>query len=130
MSFVKSRGSVRMLLVALAMLLASSQTARAETIFLTCTGEGNPITFTVDLTNNTVDNLPAAIDATSIDWQKTYTPEGGKPCDIAGEKNHIDRTSGTFKRIATIHFCNGVEKELGPIPLMTCTKGSAPVTQF
>ncbi len=40
MSFVKFSGSVRVVLVALAMLLASSQIARAETIFLTCTGEG------------------------------------------------------------------------------------------
>jgi hypothetical protein len=127
MPTLKLTSVVGVALVALAMLVVSSQTARAETIFLICNVGTNTKTFTVDLTNNTVNNLPAAIDATSIDWKKTYTPDGGKSCDIAGENNHIDRTSGTWQTIATIHFCNGVEHTWPPTT-GTCTKGSAPAT--
>ncbi len=129
MSALKLSSVVSVVFVALAMLVASSQTARAETIFLTCNIGTNTKTFTVDLTNNTVNNLAAAIDATSIDWQSTEPQESGRPGDSNLEKNSIDRTSGTFKRIITIHFANGFVTDMGPIT-GTCTKGGAPATQF
>ena len=83
MSFLKLTGAVRVLLAASAVFAASSQVARAETIFLKC-GDFN--TFTVDLLKSTVDNYPARITPLSIEWQNT----GG---DFV-VNNYIDRATG------------------------------------
>lgn len=63
--------------------LTASNSARAETIFLKC-GTFNVIT--IDLTNKTVDNIPASITPTSIDWET----HGAFVVHI-----HIDRIAGT-----------------------------------
>jgi hypothetical protein len=85
--------------------LTASSSARAETIFLKC----EPFTsvFTVDLTNKTVDNDPASITPTSIDWEN----RGG----AFVVHHHIDRTAGTLtsehhgQRFAP-HACKTVKK--------------------
>jgi hypothetical protein len=122
MSFVKLNGAVRTLLAALAVLAISSPAARAESIFLQC-GSGM---FTVDLTNNTVDNKPATINATSIDW--TWTA----PTDYGSQSVghfHIDRIAGTLTYQWSTHFANG---RTGDLPSQTspCTVGSPPPTKF
>src|SRR5271157_591995 len=67
MSFLKLNGRICVTLAALAMLAASPQAARAETIFLKC---GSWDVAAIDLTNRTVNNIPADITPVSIDWDK------------------------------------------------------------
>src|ERR1700687_4552 len=101
MSFFKIKGTL-VALVALAMIVASAHIARAETIFLSCSvGELSANTYTVDLTNNTVDNFQATINETAIDWVREATPLGGS---TASTHFHIDRTAGTIAIQGTICF--------------------------
>jgi hypothetical protein len=106
----------------LAIALAVSWPARANTIFLTCGSNS----FTVDLTNHTVNNLPASITSTAIDWQKTSYPEPG---GSAVSYSHIDRIAGTYMTYFTAHFPNGVTND-SPRDTHPCTAGSAPATKF
>src|ERR1700676_1752861 len=85
MSFARLNAVARVAVVALVVLVGSSQVAHAETIFLSC---GSWSTLTVDLTNNTVDGMPASITPLSIDY--TYN-KGDFPVNI-----HIDRTTGVL----------------------------------
>jgi hypothetical protein len=122
MSFVKLNGGARVALATLAILVASSQVARADTIFLQC----DTHTYTIDLTNDTVDNHPATINPTAIDWQTTQDfGNGGSAINY----NHIDRTAGTARYGHTVHFPNGVVKDLDA-QTASCTKVSAPPTKF
>jgi hypothetical protein len=124
MSFVKPSSAVRIILAALAVLAISSRAVRAETIFLHC-GESQS-NFTVDLTNSTVDNYTATINATSIDWTQTPPPDQGT--QSVGHF-HIDRIAGTLTSQWSTHFANG---HTGNLPLQTwsCTVSSAPPTKF
>jgi hypothetical protein len=124
MSFANSNGTVRIILAALAVLATTSEAARAETIFLHC-GE-SASTFTVDLTNNTVDNKPATINATSIDW--TWTPPPDQGTQSVGHF-HIDRIAGTLTSQWSTHFANGRTGDL-PSQTWSCTVSSAPPTKF
>lgn len=85
MSFLQLNRAVRVMPAASALLLLSFQVAQADTIFLKC---GNMDTLTVDLTNKTVDNVPASITPLSIDWSDTT---GAFVLHL-----HIDRTAGTL----------------------------------
>jgi hypothetical protein len=105
-------------------LTGASAEARAETIFLKC----GSFDFTVDLTHSTVNNLPAMINATAIDWVKgPYDAGSGY---TAKEFYHIDRAAGTVTRRNETVSPSG---EPGPAPLGStdsCTAGSAPATIF
>jgi hypothetical protein len=109
--------NIRVALVALAMLGASSQVALAETIFLKC-GES---TFSVDLKKGTVDNTPANITPLAIDWANV-----NQYGDI---HIHIDRAAGTLTESGTYHTQSGDIPMPPPAPV-TCTKSSATSTKF
>jgi hypothetical protein len=109
MSFLKSNGPVSVILGALAVMAVSSQVARAETLFLNCGDWG---IFTVDLTKDTVNNVPTNITPLSIDWTNT---QGDFPVSF-----RIDRVAGALT--AQHH-----ESRFGPI---TCALVSQPPTKF
>jgi len=123
MSFLKVTRPARVTLVALAIVVASSQIARAETIFLKCS-EG---IYTVNLTKSTVDNHPATINETSFDWVVNWPPDQGTN---STSQFHIDRTAGTLDVVITTCFRNGICRQLPRVPPSTCTKASAPSTKF
>jgi hypothetical protein len=124
MSSFKPNSAVRITLAALAVLAISSAAARAETIFLHC-GERES-NFTVDLTNSTVNNYTATINATSIDWTQTPPPDQGT--QSVGHY-HIDRIAGTLTYQWSTHFANGRTGDL-PRETISCTVSSAPPTKF
>ena len=93
----------------LATALTASWPAQADTIFLKC---GTFNIFTVDLTNKTVQNIPASITPLSIDWQNT----GGEFV----VHFHIDRAAGTLT----------VEHHGQNFPPDTCAIVSQPPTKF
>lgn len=112
----------------LTVLMASSQVALAETMYLQC----GQTKLTVDLTNNTVDNSPATINPTAIDWSVSWPPypDGS----TASGQFHIDRTAGTLTSVTTVCFGSGGYKgscrQIPPSPPVACTKTSAPNTKF
>jgi hypothetical protein len=124
MSFVKLHGAVRIMLAALAVVAISSQAARAETIFLQC-GQGS---FTVDLTNNTVNNLPATGNATGIDWQVTQSFSTPRGTETTVTYNPLDRTAGTLTNYFTLQWPGGNNST--PPSTISCTLGSRPPTKF
>lgn len=98
--------------------LTASHSAQAETIFLKC---GPMDMITVDLTNHTVNNLPANITPVAIDWHN-----GNAYSDV---NFHIDRTAGTLRTSGIYHTQNGDI----PIPRdadTPCTVGRAPARKF
>jgi hypothetical protein len=107
--------------------LTASGAARAETIFLTCPGLYPTSTITVDLTNNTVNNYAAKIDATSIDWREGPVPanEGMTMTRV----RHIDRTAGTVTGYTSFDKEGNVHGS-GATSTVACTAGSAPPTKF
>ena len=135
MSFFKLNGSAGVMLVTLAMLMASSQGASAGTIFLACPSAVNTdaATLTVDVTNNTVNNYSAKIDTTSIDWEHNV------PCeDCTGpfavtkpvrQTYHLDRTTGTLTVVDKFSRVDGNDAINGPFTY-ACTVSSAPSTKF
>jgi hypothetical protein len=126
MSFLTLNRVASVTLVALAVLGASSGTARADTMFLQCGTQA----FTVDLANNTVDNHPATINDTAIDWVVRYSYADGTP---GSSQFHIDRTTGAMTSTGTVCFQAGEFKgtcRTTPPSATTCTKGSAPATKF
>jgi hypothetical protein len=105
----------------LATALMASSPVSAETIYLQCSSYK---TFTIDLTNSTVDNLPATINATAIDWQFKGVV-ANKPGLTFVDNRHIDRIAGTFSHYAT--DSTGDSSHWDPVP---CTVISAPPTKF
>jgi hypothetical protein len=107
--------------------LAASGAARAETIFLICPGLYPTSTITVDLANNTVNNYPAKIDATSIDWREGPVPanEGTAMTRV----RHIDRTAGTVTGYTSFDKEGNIQGS-GATSTVACTVGSAPPTKF
>jgi hypothetical protein len=124
MSIFKPNSAVRIILAAFAVLAISSRAVRAETIFLHC-GESQS-NYTVDLTNNTVDNYPATINATSIDWTETPPPDQGTK---SVGHFHIDRIAGTLTYQWSTHFANGRTADL-PRATISCAVSSPPPTKF
>jgi hypothetical protein len=132
MSFSKSKGGARVVVVALAVLMAiaCAQTASAETIFLTCNENyaGTAI-FTVDLANSTVNNHPATINPTAIDWQTPIAADATGHITSSTTFDHIDRTAGTITEYATYHWASGLVNSSRP-QTYPCTVGSPPPTKF
>jgi hypothetical protein len=124
MAVLKLNGLARAALVALALLAASAQAARAKEIYLKC---GQTI-YTIDLANKTVNNHPATINATAIDWEATNSATMPKGPETAVAHNHIDRTTGTHTLYITVQFPGGSNS--GAPVTETCTKTSAPATKF
>jgi hypothetical protein len=100
--------------------------AHAEIIFLTCTGD-NPTQLTVDLTKSTVNNMPATINPTSIDWQHVAAPASDGTTGTT--YGHIDRSAGTYTSWATFHTPSGQDLSSGQTT-MSCIAGSPPPTKF
>lgn len=114
-------------LIALVTWLPLSTAANADVIYLQC-GGGN---FTVDLTNNTVNNLPATINTTAIDWKvgpQVYPRSNGSGNDTVTVFNQIDRVAGTFSSRIQVEFPGGMNT--GQPSNVSCTAGSAPATKF
>ena len=102
----------------LATTLLASYLVRAETIIFQCGTD-----FAVDLTNNTVNDQPATINATGIDWQLTPGPAD----DTCVIYYHIDRTTGLLTENFTYHLPNGSTQSDYPTTYR-CAVGSAPPT--
>jgi hypothetical protein len=101
----------------LATTLTASCPARANTITFQC-----GTSFAVDLKNNTVNNQPATINATAIDWHLTPGPAD----DMGVINYHIDRTTGILTENFTYHFVNG-STQSGDPTTYHCTVDSAPL---
>ena len=99
----------------LATILTNSCPAQATTIIFQC-----GTSFAVDLKNKTVNDLPATINATAIDWQLTPEPAH----DTGVVYYHIDRTAGTLTENFTYHLPNGSAQSDDPTTYR-CTVGSA-----
>jgi hypothetical protein len=128
MSFLRLNGAIRVILAASAVLAASSQVARAETIFLNCTHQnsegGYSLTFTVDLTNSTVENLSATINVTTIDWVRHASNNG-----ITSETYfHINRTTGVLTTWTSYHWSG--QTQTSARTDYSCTVGGQPPTKF
>jgi hypothetical protein len=133
MSVLKLKGLARAALVALALLAASSQAARAETLFLECTyrfpGGNDAATnnYTIDLAKNTVNNYPATINETAIDWVEERSYSSGT---TSTRRCHIDRTRGTLIGQDTTCHPDGTCNTRPWAGAFICTKGRAPATKF
>jgi hypothetical protein len=99
----------------LASVFASSCPARAEMIIFQCA-----TSFTVDLRNNTVNNQPALISPTAIDWQLKPGPTD----DTGVVDYHIDRTTRILTEKFTHHLLNGDTQSDDPT-IYLCTVLSA-----
>src|ERR1039457_462086 len=95
----------------LATILTASCPARANTIIFQC-----GTSFAVDLKNNTVNNQPATINATAIDWQLIPGPAndtGVDPttyrCTVGSARPTIPR----FRRESQSKSCNTFRPKAG-----------------
>ena len=115
---------MKQVLFVLAVCLAASigASARAQTIFLTC----GTSSITVDLTNNTVNNFPAKINATAIDWQSQKPYPSGQ---TAIAYWHIDRIAGTATHYFTLSGTAG-KPVTSAVETESCTRSSRPPTKF
>jgi len=110
-------------LLVLALLMSAS--AFAETIYLHCTYLHDfTKNLTVDLDAKTVNNDPATVGTTAIDWQ---TPASGDGL-TATVYSHIDRVAGTYSERVTYHLRNG--DKTSNTTTYDCTPASAPKTKF
>ena len=116
MSFLKFNGGTCVTLVVLAMLVAISQAARTEKILLKCDGYAGILT--IDLTNQTVNDMPAKITPTAINWDVQ-----GKVDANIHIYNHIDRTTGAW----TVSGVQGGDRTIPPYTYV-CT--IVPQTHF
>lgn len=108
----------------LAPILVASRPASAETIFLRCADT----TFTVNLDNSTVNNRPATINATSIDWE--VIPGSSDVTLTAVMYNHTDRIAGTYSSSITYHSSRNGAVNSASSGTVPCTVSSAPPTKF
>jgi hypothetical protein len=111
-----NRGSKFIIFCALATILTASCPARANTITFQC-----GTNFAVDLKNHTVNNQPATISATAIDWRLTPGPAD----DTGVVIYHIDRATGILTETFTYHFANG-SAQSGDPTTYHCTVDNAP----
>jgi hypothetical protein len=101
----------------LATTLTASCPARANTIIFQC-----GTSFAVDLKNNTVNNQPATINATAIDWHLTPGT-----ADATGVVNyHIDRTTGILTENFTYRLPNGSTQSDVPTTYRCTVAGARP----
>ena len=99
----------------LASIFAASCPARAKVIIFQC-----GTSFAVDLANNTVNDQPALINPTAIDWQLKPGPTD----DTGVVDYHIDRTTGILTEKFTYHLPNGSTQSDDPTTYR-CTVDSA-----
>ena len=111
----------------LAMASTASWSARAETIFIICTGNYDDH-FTVDLANGTVDNKPARINETAIDWEVQLRAADDGTSGVS--HNHIDRTAGTYTYSVTYNIRGRGNFKTSDPQTKPCTVGSSPTTKF
>jgi hypothetical protein len=113
-SVIMNRGRKVVPFCVLATILTTSYPVRADTIIFQC-----GTSFAVDLKNNTVNNQPAKINATAIDWQLKPGP-----ADDAGVVYyHIDRTTGILTENFTYFLPNGSTQSDDPTTYH-CTVGA------
>src|SRR3974377_1983542 len=91
----------------LASIFAASWPARAKVIIFQC-----GTNFAVDLANNTVNDQPAIINTTAIDWQLKPGPTD----DTGVVDYHIDRTTGLLTEQFTYNLPNGRDQTNEPTP--------------
>jgi hypothetical protein len=107
--------------------LAFPWPARAEPIFLHCTGNlfGREAYAdnTIDLTNNTVNGVPAQISQTTIDWQTSSVNPLGQ---TTHNRFHIDRRSGDYTDISSVDAPGAQPFTMN----LNCQVGSPPPTKF
>lgn len=96
-------------LAVLAATLGTASAASAKTMFLNCNLGGDEESITVNLSNNTVDNTPAKITLTSIDWNIPGEILVGGQRKASTDTFHIDRKTGVYtqQQIALAHYANG-----------------------
>lgn len=114
--------------------VAVSYPAVANTIFLKCPSASNTDaeTLTVDLTNRTVNNYPATINATSIHWEHNVVCGAECPPSNPGtavEIYDLNRTTGNLGIHVEWHYLSGVT-ESNSIHNFACNVGNAPATKF
>ena len=105
--------------------LTAAWSARAETIFLTCP-RFDPLT--IDLTNNTVNNFPATINATAIDWESPSRPTAPAGTTVV-VRFHIDRTTGILSQYEIFHLPTG-QQQGNSYTNGICAVGGHPTTKF
>lgn len=115
-------------------IVAASFPAFANTIFLKCPSASNTDaeTLTVDLTNRSVNNYPARINATSMHWEHSLVCGTECPPSNPGTAVQIydlNRTSGNLSIHDEWHYLSGVT-ESNSIHNFACTVGNAPATKF
>jgi len=129
-------------------ILSAARQAEAQTIYLTCDDTGqNKISITVDLTNKTANNLPAAINSTAIDWmysgtridwfenatrlEKFSSGDTELPDSVISivMHNHIDRITGTYSRYTVLHSINGKDTS-GFGETVPCALSNLPPAKF
>jgi hypothetical protein len=111
---------------ALAVAMTASWAARANSIFLTCPGLYPTAAVTVDLTNSTVNNYPAKINTTSIDWREGPEPSNGMSMTRV---RHIDRIAATVMGYTQFEKQGEIQGSSGTTT-QRCTVGTAPPTKF
>jgi hypothetical protein len=129
MSFLKLNIAV---LAVSVMLAAGSQIAQAETIYLTCSDNFGTNKYTIDLTNNTVndsyDTYKADITATNITWSLTSASNAQGVSD--SQYHNIDRTTGIDTFNLTWHMSDGTDRPAAPRNIPCTVSKTAPVTKF
>jgi hypothetical protein len=111
--------------------LSAAGAARADTLYLSCTmsGGARQEALTIDLERNTVNNRPATINPTAIDWSVTIGGDSTGYVRSGKVTDHVDRTAGTLTEYATYYLSNGNTQSSNP-DTGPCTKAAAPATKF
>ena len=100
----------------LASIFAASCPARAKVIIFQC-----GTSFAVDPANNTVNDQPALINPTAIDWQLKPGPTD----DTGVVDYHIDRTTGILTEKFTYHLPNGSTQSDDPTTYRCTVNGNS-----
>ena len=113
-------------LLALAIAPLCATVAQAETIYLKCSADGSEQIVTIDTTANTVNNISAKINATSIEWYENQDAGSGASVETFYK---IDRTTGVYEELNRYHFSSG-NIQNHPGPTQSCVPTAAPATKF
>jgi hypothetical protein len=108
--------------------LAQANSSGGGTVFLQCGGQLN---FTIDYARNTVNNIPANVNATAIDWTEK-TAATGAPVTVV-QDFHLDRTTGVLNLTDTVLKSDGSLFPGDNNPNRSsynCAVASAPATKF
>jgi hypothetical protein len=100
-------------LTAVAASLGLACGAQADTIYLTC-NMGYAEKHTIDLTAKTVDNIPARINASAIDWVSPVRGDNTGYIVSGSVTYHIDRNAGALTEFATYNLKTGRTQSSNP----------------